>query len=151
MGESHVILTGKMAALETDGAGQTPKRQNAAKAEHAGNTLRDYYQLLRDSQCFRIIWIGEVSIPFNGYKALSDIKCFVTPSIPSPRKLLLFSAMRPSTMTTHVSTQFLNIMVSSAGHQQLWRYGAVATTSACTLSLTNGIALCVLESMLVRL
>ncbi len=130
MGETQLTPAGEMAALETDGAGQTPKRQNAAKAEHTGNTLREYYQLLRDSRCFRIIWIGEVSILFNDTKALFDMEYFDTPSTPSPLKLLLTNAIRPDIVTNQDFTQFMNDFVSYAGHQQLWRYGAVATTSA---------------------
>ena len=78
MGETLGPSTGEIAALETDRAGQTLQRKNAAKSEHTGNTLRDYYQLLRDSRCFRIIWIGEVSIPFNNHKVLCGMRCFGT-------------------------------------------------------------------------
>lgn len=68
-----VTESGDMATLETDTAGQKSERQNAAKAQRAGNTLSHYYELLRDSRCFRIIWIGEVSTQLDDVKALLGI------------------------------------------------------------------------------
>ena len=56
--------------VDVDAAGQTSKRQTGAKVERTGNTLRHYYELLRDSRCFRIIWIGEVSTQLQQVKAL---------------------------------------------------------------------------------
>lgn len=37
----------------------TPKKAFKS-SDQAGNSPRQYYELLRDSPCFRVIWIGEV-------------------------------------------------------------------------------------------
>lgn len=82
MGEVLVTPTKGMAAPDTDGVGQTCKHENAAKEQRAGNTLSDYYQLLQDSRCFRIIWIGEVCITLG-----ISCMCPYAPCSSSLRKL----------------------------------------------------------------
>ena len=41
--------------------GQVKDSKNTQISHHA-NTLRQYYELLRDSRHFRTIWIGEVRV-----------------------------------------------------------------------------------------
>lgn len=43
--------------------------------EHEKQTLKSYYELLRDNRCFRIIWIGEVRIQQKN--SVGNTMCFM--------------------------------------------------------------------------
>jgi hypothetical protein len=50
--------------------------------QHEKQTLKSYYELLRDSPCFRILWIGEVmTISFVLRSVEEDPRLEIMPSV----------------------------------------------------------------------